>query len=263
MIAANYFHWSILQFQSFLMILMRVTPILVMMPIFSGLTIPNQIKVGLSLVVTLILLPVVPMNPERFPAEPYGFLLLVITELMIGFLLALTMKLIFAGVQLAGEVAAYQMGLAMANILDPQSGVDSTLVAEFSYLMGLLIFLAIDGHHWFFKALGQSFTVIAPGGFHLQASLFPYFLKVSGEMFVIAVKLTAPIMAVIVFIQIALGVIAKTVPQMNVLITSFPITIGLGLFFWGLSFDLFWPYLRNLIDQAGQGMVYTLLPLMK
>jgi flagellar biosynthesis protein FliR len=263
MIAANLFHWSIFQFQAFVLILMRVAPILFMMPVLSGATIPNLIKVGLAFMVTLILLPVVPMNPEGFPGGPYEFVLLGIGELILGFLLSFSVKLIFAGVQLAGELAAYQMGLAMANIMDPQSGMNSTLIAEFGYLIGLLIFLVVDGHHWFFKALVQSFSVISPGGIHLQTGLLQYFVKISGEMFVIAVKLTAPIMAVLVFTQIALGMIAKTVPQMNILITSFPLTIGLGFFFLGLSFDLFWPYLRNLIAQAGQGMVYTLLPLMR
>jgi flagellar biosynthesis protein FliR len=261
-IPTNLFHWSISQFQNFVLIVMRVSPILFMMPVFSGINLPNPAKASLTLAVSLVLLPVVSIHPQRFPAEAASFGFYMVGELMIGFLLALSVKLIFAGIQLAGEFSAYQMGLAMANILDPQSGASNTLVAEILYLASLLVFLAIDGHHWFFQALVQSFTLLAPGEFHLKVGLYEHLLRLSGNMFVIAVKITAPIMAVMIFTQIALGLVAKTVPQINVWITSFPITITLGLVFLGLSIDLFFPYIKSLFEDAGKGLVFTMLPLL-
>lgn len=263
MTSAAAFHWSIFQFQSFTLILMRVAPIIFLLPIFSARQVPNLAKAGLTLMVSLILLPTVKIDPRYFPGESYEFIYFMGAELMVGFILGLAVKLIFAGVQLAGEFVAYQMGLAMANIIDPQSGGNSTLVAEFCYLFAILIFLLVDGHHWFFRAMDQSFAVIAPGGVHLQGGLLQYFSRLSGEMFTIAVKLTAPVMAVLIFTQIALGLVSKMVPQINILLTSFPLTIGLGLFFFGLSLDLFGPYLKNLLEQAGVGLVQTLLPLLR
>jgi flagellar biosynthesis protein FliR len=263
MTSAAVFQWSIFQFQSFTLVLMRVSPIIFLLPIFSGRQVPNLAKAGLTLTVSLILLPTVKIDLRHFPGESYEFIYFIAAELMVGFILGLAVKLIFAGVQLAGELVAYQMGLAMANIIDPQSEGNSTLIAEFSYLIALLIFLLVDGHHWFFRALVQSFAVIAPGGVHLQGGLLQYFSRLSGEMFTIAVKLSAPVMAVLIFTQIALGLVAKMVPQINILLTSFPLTIGLGLFFFGLSFDLFGPYLKNLLEQAGVELVRTLLPLLR
>ena len=250
-----------MQFQSFVLIMMRVSPILFMMPILSSSVMPNLLKISLMLAVSLLLLPLVKIDLRLFPSDPYQFGLFMIAELMVGFVLGLSINLIFAGIQLAGELAGYQMGLAMATILDPQSGMDTTLIAQFYYLLGLLIFLSVDGHHWFIRALFQSFSVLSPGEFHLKIGLYHHFLKLSAKMFIIAIKMIAPIMAVLIFTQIALGMIAKMVPQMNVLMTSFPLTICLGLIFLGLSIELLFPLLKYLFEEASRGLVDTMLPL--
>ena len=138
--ASNLFDWSLFQFQCFVLIMMRVAPILFMMPLLSSTALPNLLKISFTLAVSLLLLPVVKIDVRYFPSDPYLFGTFMAAELMIGFILGLSVKLIFAGVQLAGEFAGYQMGLAMANILDPESGMDTTLIAQFYYLVGLLVF---------------------------------------------------------------------------------------------------------------------------
>jgi len=257
------FHWSLSQYQSLLLIMMRVAPILFMMPLLNTRTLPHLLKVGLTLAVSLVLWPIVKIEAPLFPAEPYGFGFFMISELMIGFVLGFSVRLIFTGIQLAGEFAGLQMGFAMANIIDPQSGMDTTLIAQFYYFTGLLIFLSIDGHHWFFRALVQSFDLLPPGEFHFREGLYQHLLNLSGRMFWIALKMVAPVMAILILIQIALGVVARMVPQVNILISSFPLTIGLGLIFLGLSLELLWPYLKDLLNESGRGLVMTLLPLMK
>ena len=259
----NILNWSLLQFQSFILILMRVSPILFMMPILSSTNVPNLLKVGLTLEVSLILLPLVKVNPHLLPSEPYQFGFFVVGELMIGLILGLSIKVIFAGIQMGGEFAGYQMGLSMANVLDPQSGLDTSVLSQFLYLVSVLIFLAIDGHHWFFRALFQSFYYLGPGEIHLQAGLYRHFLTLSGNMFIVAVKMAAPVMAVLLFTQIAMGILAKAAPQVNILMTSFPVTIALGLIFLGFSVELFLPYFKALFEEASQGLVSTLLPLMQ
>ena len=259
----NLLHGSLKQVQGFLLILMRVGPILFMMPLLNARNLPNLLKVGLALAVSLVLWPVVPLDVSLFPTDPYGFGFFLISELMIGFLLGLSVQLVFAGVQLGGELAGFQMGLSMASAIDPQSGVDTTLIAQLYYLLALLIFLSIDGHHWFFRALIRSFQVLAPGEFVLKGPLYRHFLDLSGRIFLIALQIAAPVMAILFLIQIALGILARTVPQVNILMSSFPLTISLGLIFLGLSLDLLWPHLKNLFEESGKGLVFTLLPLMK
>ena len=257
------FSWSLSQFQALVLILMRVAPILFMMPLFNARNLPNLLKVGLALTVSLVLWNVVKIEDSFFPSEPFGFAFLMISEFMIGFLLGLSISLIFAGIQLAGEFAATQMGLAMANIMDPQSGFSSTLIAQFYYLTALLLFLAIDGHHWFFRALAQSFHLLPPGTWVLREGLYQHLLGISGKMFLIALNIVAPVMAILILVQIALGLVARMVPQVNILMSSFPLTIGLGLVFLGLSLDLLQVYLKTLLEEAGKGLVMTLLPLMR
>jgi flagellar biosynthetic protein FliR len=259
----DFLHWSLAQFQSFLLILMRVAPILFLMPVLSDRNVPTLAKIGLTLTVSLILLPLVKMEASVFPQDPGSFGAFLAAEFFIGFFLGLAVKAVFAGIQMGGELVGFQMGLSIAQVIDPESGMDSSAVAQFHYLLGILLFLAVDGHHWFFRALVQSFYLLAPGEIHLRAGLFHALLTSTGNMFIIAVKLSAPVMAVLLFTQIAMGILAKAVPQVNILMTSFPITIVVGLVFLGFSIEFFLPYFRSLFDETGKGLTGTLLPLMQ
>jgi flagellar biosynthetic protein FliR len=259
---ANILTWSVLQFQVFLLIVMRVAFILFMMPLLGTRNIPVLVKAGLTLVLGLILLPVVEIRPTVFPSEPIHFLSLMFLEGLIGFILGLSIKIVFASIQLAGEFAGFQMGLSMAQIVDPSSGMDATLVAQLYYFLALLVFLSVNGHHWFFRALVQSFRLLPPGGVELHEGLYRYFLSLSGKMFVIGIKIAAPVTAILILTQVAMGIVAKMVPQINILITSFPLTIGLGMIFVGLSLELLVPYLRGLFDESGRGMMNVVIPLM-
>jgi flagellar biosynthetic protein FliR len=256
-------NWSLLQFQSFVLILMRVSPILFMMPVLSSRNIPSLLKIGLTLTVGLILLPMVKINPQYLPREPLQFGSLMIAELAIGFILSLSVNIIFAGIQMGGELIAFQMGFSMASVVDPQSDVTAPVISEFIYFLSILIFLAMDAHHWFFRAVYQSFLLLAPGEIHLRAGLYSHLLNLMGGLFVIAVKLAAPVLAVMMFTQIALGILAKAVPQVNILMTSFSLTIGIGLLFLAFSLELLLAYFEGLFQVAGKGLVYTLWPLMQ
>jgi len=259
---ANILAWSVHQFQVYLLIVMRVAFILFMMPLLGTRNIPVLVKAGLTLVLGLILLPVVEIRPAVFPSEPIHFLSLMFLEGLIGFILGLSIKIVFASIQLAGEFAGFQMGLSMAQIVDPSSGMDATLVAQLYYFLALLVFLSVNGHHWFFRALVQSFRLLPPGGVELHEGLYRYFLSLSGKMFVIGIKIAAPVTAILILTQVAMGIVAKMVPQINILITSFPVTIGLGMIFVGLSLELLVPYLRGLFDESGKGMMNVVIPLM-
>jgi flagellar biosynthesis protein FliR len=256
-------NWSLFQIQSYLLVLMRVAPVLFFMPILSSRDLPHLLKIGLILTVGLIFLPWVRIDPALLPGEPYAFAFFIIPELMIGFILALSVKIVMAGIQLGGQLAGFKMGLYLANVVDPSTEVNAPVISQFLYLLALLLFLAVDGHHWFFRAVGQSFLLLAPGEIHLQPGMYRHFLYLTANLFVIAVKISAPIMAVLIFTQIAMGILAKAVPQVNILMTSFPITIMLGFLFLGFSLELVFPFCEVLFQEVGKGLVYTLLPLMR
>ncbi len=255
--------WNLAVFQNWLIVVMRVAPVIFMMPVFHSRNIPVRVKAGMTLLISLALLPTVHYEMKAFPSEPLGFIFFAAGEIMIGFLLGLTIRLVFAGVQLAGEIVGFQMGFGMARVMDPNSSSESTVITEFYYIVALLLFLAIDGHHWFFRSLAESFRHLRPGEFPLNPGLVELFLTLSGRVFTLAVKIAAPILAVLLLIKVALGISARMAPQVNLLMTSFPLTIGCGLVFISLSLDIFWATLKGTLEDSGRGMINTVLPLMK
>ena len=258
---ASILNGSVQQFQVFLLIVMRVAFIVFMMPLLGAKNVPVIAKVGLTLTVSLILLPVVEIHAAVFPSEPLHFVFFMIFECLIGFILGLSIRMVFASIQLAGEFVGFQMGFSMASIVDPQSGTDATLMAQLYYFLALLIFLSVNGHHWFFKALVESFRLLSPGRLDFPEGLYRHLMSLAGQMFLIGIKIAAPVMAILILTQVAMGIVARMVPQVNILVTSFPLTIGLGMIFVGLSLELLVPYLRGLFDKSGRGMAEVVLPL--
>ncbi len=259
----NIISWSIEEFKSFLIIFIRVSFVLLMMPILNSRVLPFLPKIGLGLMTSMVLFSVLRINPFLFPSDPLSFALFLLGEAIIGFLLGISIHLIFTGVQFAGELVGIQMGFGMANILDPQFGWNSTVISQFQYFIAIMIFLSIDGHHWFFRALAQSFQILSPGEISFQGGLVKHFMDLSGKVFQIGIKIIAPIMAILIFTQLALGMVARMVPQMNLLISSFPLTIGLGLIVFGLSLGFIFPLVRSLFEHSGRDLVNVLLPLLK
>jgi flagellar biosynthetic protein FliR len=174
--------------------------------------------------------------------------------LAIGF----SVKLLFAGIQLAGQLAGYQMGLAIANVMDPATSEQVPLLAQFNNLIGLLVFLSINAHYWFIKALTESFRLVPPLNVNFGNSLMEQFIRLSGNMFVIALQVGAPVIAAMLLTSVAFGLIARTVPQMNVFIVAMPLKIGVGLLFIGFGLPYFSAFLQNIFSDLGQDIILML-----
>jgi flagellar biosynthetic protein FliR len=226
--------------EAFILVLLRVSAIIVTIPVISDTSVPVQIKAALSILITLIIFPLVLQSIPQ-PAN-YQVLILMYRmagEVMIGVIIGFAARLVFAGIQMAGDMIGFQMGLSVANIIDPMTSQQVSIIAELQYLMAMLVFLAVDAHHIFFSAIIQSYSILNPLTFHFSGQLMQSIFEFSQEMFVIAVKLGAPLMAVMLFTNVGLGIIARTVPQMNIFIVGFPLQIAIGLIFLGLTAPLF------------------------
>jgi len=237
-------------YRVFALTAMRIGVFLFMMPVFSSRTIPGRVKAAATLVIATVLTPVVPYTPDQLPENPLEFALMAAAEVFIGMTLALIIRLIFGGLQLAGQMIGFQMGFSVANIVDPGSGTQSTIIVQMAYMIALLLFLASNGHLMILQTVYESFSLLAPGELNLHQSLSDLILETGQEMFVLSVKLMAPVMAILLFSQVALGILAKTVPQINLLIMSFGLNIALGLFFFGLSLQLFWPVFAKALNRG-------------
>ena len=249
------------QIQLFFLVFLRVTSIVVSLPIFSGNNVPNMFKAGLALAVAWVLFPMMDMT---VPAEMEGWMFMtlgVISEVLVGLGVGLAIRLIMAGIQMAGQVAGYQMGLAIANIMDPATSMQTPILAQAFNLMAMLIFLSINAHHWFFRAIVDSFAVLPPFSFTLSSSFIGYLVMMSGNMFVIALKIGAPIIVVLILTSVSFGLMARTVPQMNIFIVAMPLKIVVGLLFIIFSLPYLQPYMQELFEHFGASLV-SLLKLM-
>jgi flagellar biosynthetic protein FliR len=242
----NYADWM-----GFLLVLMRSAALILTMPFLGSESLPALLKAGLSLALAVFLLPLVELDASQIPRDLWSFALLGAGEVLIGAILGLAVHIIFTSVQIMGQLAGFQMGFAVANVIDPIGGEQISVLAQFSYLMALLVFFAVGGHHWFIKALADSFALVPPGQFGMSASLYKQMMKLAGDMFALAVRLGAPVIGALLFTQVILGILAKTVPQMNILIVGFPLTISVGLFFLAMTMTMMLPAMGNLFRNLG------------
>jgi len=243
------------QVQLFLLVFLRVAAILMSLPIFSGNNVPAMFKAGLALAVALALYPVVDLGGMPAMDSWMALTLGVISEVLLGLGVGLAIRLIMAGIQMAGQVAGFQMGLAIANIMDPATSMQTPILAQAFNLFAMLLFLVIDAHHWFFRAMVESFSLIPPFHFTLSASFIGYLMETAGDMFVIALQIGAPIIVVLLLTSVSFGLMARTVPQMNIFIVAMPLKIVVGLLFIVFSLPHLQPYVRELFDDFGAGLV--------
>jgi len=249
------------QFKSFVLILIRISIVLFVFPIFGSGMWPNLVKAGLALIMSIILLPVVHPDPTLFPETVLGGVYLILSELIFGLIIALTVRLLFTTVQLAGQLVGFQMGFAIANVLDPESGGQGPILAQIGYWVAVLIFLLLNGHHVVLNTLVESFAVVEVGSLGLSDGLFHKMLELSGDMFTMAVKIGAPAIAALLMTSAAFGIVAKVVPQMNVLIAAFPVKIVIGLFFFGFCLEALLYFMRHYVAEF-EGMLRTIMNLM-
>jgi len=226
---------SYTEIKTFLLILIRVGVILFILPFFNSRVIPAPVKAGMVLVMTIILFPVVDHEIMEFPDTSWGLAQLILTEAVIGIILGLLVQIFFEAVKIMGQLVGFQTGFAITNILDPQSGTQVSIFANMAYLVAMVLFLMMNGHHILIAALKESFEIIQVGHCSLTGSMFQKILDLSAHMFGIAIKIGAPAIAALLFTKVAFGLITKLMPQMNIMIVAFPVQIVVGLLFFGVS----------------------------
>ncbi|MEW6181667.1 MAG: flagellar biosynthetic protein FliR [Bacillota bacterium] len=212
---------------TFLMVFARITAFIVVFPIFAVSGIPVQTRIGLGFVLSLVLTPVVGVG---FGADSVlGFVLDMAGETLIGLAIGLTSAMVFQAIRMAGQLTGMQVGFAMAEMLDI-SGQQNTIVAELMFFMGVIVFFSINGHHAVLTALAKSFSIIPLGGGVVKGSTMIIVARCIGGMFSTALQLAAPILAVMVVVDVSLGIMVRMVPQINVFMIGFPLKVFAGLF---------------------------------
>lgn len=205
-----------------------------MLPIFSSDRIPTQVKAAASLVFTLGVWPHLELPGSAMPAHPIDIVLMMVSEVILGLILGMCVNFVFMGIQAGGELLGFQMGFTMINFADPLTGNQTGLAAFFLWMVSILTFLSLDGHLYMLKAFAMSFKLVPAGGLVLGQILLTQVFSLSSQMFVLALKIAAPVMVALFLVELALALVSRSSPQVNIMDIGFPVKIAVGFFFLGL-----------------------------
>lgn len=195
-------------------------------PVFGGQHVPAKVRIGLAVLLSLALAPVVPM-PDGFGAA--GLVMVVASEAIIGIALALGLRVLIAAAELAGHMAGFQLGLSYASVIDPQSGVRNNVVAALYGNLALITFLGINGHHQLIRALAASYESLPIGAAGLGGAFAPLVSHMLGLVFVTGARLAAPVVTAVLLVEILMGLIARAAPSLNLLVVGTPMRLLVGL----------------------------------
>jgi flagellar biosynthetic protein FliR len=213
----------------YLLIFIRVMSIIAVAPVLGHQAIPVQIKVALGLFAALVLEPVLQATHPAVPLQLGPLVIAAAAEAAVGLLLGFVMGFILLGVDVAGDMISFDLGLTMATVLDPETGVQNPVLTEFLRLVMTLVLLMLNGHHFILQALRLSFDTVALGGFTVTGAAADTLVAMSGKVLLIGIKLAAPVIVASFLMNVALGVLTRVAPQINVFILSFQLKIGVGL----------------------------------
>lgn len=233
----------------FLLILVRVASFMVTMPIFSYRTIPAQVKIGLS--VALALLIDVTIFKSQAISLNAAFVLLVLKEALIGLSMGFVSAILIYAVQFAGSIIDLQMGFAIANTISPENGMTTPITGQLLYMLELLFFLGVDAHHMLLNGLLYSFTVLPLNDLTVNLAdghAAAFVARLTAQLFVIALQLALPIIGCLFLVDVAVGIVARTVPQINVFVVGLPLKIIVGFMLMLIVFPAFILIFRFVFD---------------
>ncbi len=239
------------QFYGFFLTIMRVSIIVFVLPFFGAGPIPNPVKGAFCLVLSLAIYPKLSFPGSMLPLNALGLILMLAGEMVLGLVLDIIIRFLFAAVMTGGHLVGFSMGFAMMNVLDPMTGTSESVTAQLLYQCTILMFLSMNGHLFLLTGLAESFHLVPPGGLFITPSLADSMLVFSGQLFVLAVKIAAPVMASLFLVDLALALVSRAAPQMNVIQIGFPLKIGVGFLFMTLTLTALSHYVGDYIADLG------------
>ncbi|MED1202059.1 flagellar biosynthetic protein FliR [Heyndrickxia acidicola] len=209
-------------FSIFLLIFTRVSAFFVTMPLFSYKTVPASLRIGLAFFLAWAMCYSIHVRPFNIDGL---YVLLILKEAAVGLLIGFAAYIMISAIQIAGGLIDFQMGYTIANVIDPQTGAQSPITGQYLYLFSLLLLLTTNGHYMILDGIYYSYQFIPID--HMvpftNATIMVYIVRIFANMFVIAFQMSIPVVASLFLVDVALGIVARTVPQMNIFVIGFPI----------------------------------------
>jgi flagellar biosynthesis protein FliR len=235
----------------------RILALLATAPVFNNPSLPTRLRLIAGLAIGFALAPALPPMPT-VPAGSWIGLVILGQEVLIGVLMGVTLRIVFAAVDLAGELIAMQMSLSFAVAYDPQSAGQTPVISEFLGLITILTFLAVDGHLMIVAALAESFNLVPVSATPIHTAGIGALLSWSAALFSAGLLLALPIVGALLIANISLGVLTKVAPQMNLFSVGFVITIVAGFIMLKLTLPNFVATVERLFDQGFSSLQYVL-----
>lgn len=208
--------------------LCRIMALIAASPLLGNSAVPASVKLSLGVMIAAIVAPAVPAWPATDPMSWAG-LLIVMQEMLIGLAMGFSIRIIFAAVEMAGEISSLTMGLGFATFFDPTTQGRSSAISQFLSLVATMAFLAVNGHLVLLSALVESFSTLPVSAIPVYGGGFKQLADWGGMIFSVGVQLSLPIVAALLITNVALGILTRAAPQLNLFGIGFPITLGVGL----------------------------------
>ena len=223
--------------------LTRILGLVASAPLFGHASVPNQVKVLLGVLLALIIAPTVPAVPAIDPMS-YAGLLILVQELLIGLAMGFAMRLVFAAIEYAGELASSTMGFSFASFFDPTTQGRSAAISQFLSMVATMAFLAVNAHLVLLAALSESFISLPISSSPISLAAPLELARLGSRIFSAGLQLSLPIIAALLITNVALGILTRAAPQLNIFGIGFPITLGVGM----LTLSVALPYLNTPIQ---------------
>jgi flagellar biosynthetic protein FliR len=240
----------------FALILTRISAFFVILPVFGWKAVPEQIKVAATILLSLFFYVITPLPAGLAHASTLTTILLLAGEAIYGLALGLIIALLFSVVQLSGGIIEQQMGLTMSEIVDPLTENETSPFSSLMEMVFVLLFLSANGHHLFLLVLSRSYDAFPSGTMPTMSLLAGGVVNTSTAMFVASLRLAAPMLAAFLVLMVALALLARLVPEMDILFVTMPVRVALGIFLTAA----FLPFVNSFVTEMADWMT-KLLPL--
>lgn len=235
---------------TFVLVVFRLAGMALYAPLFGSGRIPRRLRVALVLVLALGMAPGLKSPPIAPISTPWGLALGIGGEMAFGLAMGMVMSFVFIAVQWAGEIIGQQLGFNLSEVLDPQFGSQSSLLGDLYYMFTLVIFLLIGGHRAMLRGVRASFEALPLLSLGIDQSIFKLLMDLLFSATLLAVQLAAPVLVTMLIVDLVLGLIGRTMPQMNVMATALSLKAALGIFVVWLGLYLTGDVLGRAVERS-------------
>ncbi len=243
------------EFVIVIFIFLRIFSALMAAPVFSNRALPFIVKLLLSIFIAYLVFLTLDTSGVTIQFSVWFLALFAIKEIFAGMIMGFFVNIIFYGIRFAGTFIAFDMGLMMANVMNPLEETNSSVLGEFIYTSAVILMFLINGHHYIIEGIYYSFKVIPLGNLVMKREMYELLVQYSASVFVLAVKISSPILVSFFLIHLAEGVVARVIPQMQVFFVTQPMKIGIGFVLLAASTPILFLVIKNLLEAHEENLL--------